>query len=442
MNLIQRLKNRLFTFALLCAIALFAWGSNRYSVQADITANTANTLSEASIKILETLPGTVKISAFIKKGLPIRTQIAQLIDRYKRYKPDLIFTFIDPDLHPEQTKELNIGAEGIILVEYQERIEKLKLIDEFSLTNALLQLANAKERWVTFLSGHGERAPDGQANFDYGQFGKELARRKIQAQTVNLTTIPAIPDNSALLVISSPAVPFLDGELTIIKQYIERGGNLMLLTDPDDKYLGALEQALGIQRLPGTIIDNSAKFYGIKDPSFVLSNAYSQHQITQGFQAITLYPVTAALTINQNTVFQAQALLNSTSESRTETDSIAGEISFNPERNEKQGPLTFAYALTHKTVANSEQRVVVVGDGDFLSNAYIGNVGNLDIGLHIISWLIHDDHFIKIPAKTATDKSLQLSQLTVAFIGFGYLIVIPIVLLGSGLFIWRKRKRY
>ena len=196
-----------------CLLGTLAWLSTRYTAQTDITNNAGNTLSQASQKLLASLPDKVIITAYIKKGQPIRTQIAQLVDRYSRYKSNLILTFIDPDSEPEKTRELNIGPEGIILVEYQGRTEKLTFIDESSLTNALLQLANANERWVTFLTGHGERSPDGTANFDLGQFGKELARRKIKAQTLNLATLPAIPDNSALLVITAPAVPLLAGEM-------------------------------------------------------------------------------------------------------------------------------------------------------------------------------------------------------------------------------------
>ena len=115
------------------------------------------------------------VTAYIKKDQPIRKQIAQLLDRYIRYKPNLQLTFIDPDTDPEKTRELAIGVAGVIVIDYQGRTEKLSFIDESSLTNALLQLANAEERWVSFLSGHGERSPDGRANFDLGQFGAELA---------------------------------------------------------------------------------------------------------------------------------------------------------------------------------------------------------------------------------------------------------------------------
>ncbi len=85
--------------------------------------------------------------------------------------------------------------------------------------------------------------------------------------------------------------------------------------------------------------------------------------------------------------------------------------------------------------------MVVVGDGDFLSNAYLGNGGNLNLGMNIFNWLAHDDSFIAIPAKTAPDTSLNLSKIATGSIGLGFLIVLPLLLLGSGLVIWLKRRK-
>jgi ABC-type uncharacterized transport system involved in gliding motility auxiliary subunit len=436
-----RLKNWGITLALLCLIGALAWLSSRYSAEFDITRNNSNSLSQASQKLLESLPGEIRLIAYIKKDQGIRSQIAQLVDRYKRHKADLTLNFIDPDSQPEKVRELNIDATGAVIVEYQGRSEKLNFIDESSLTNALLQLANAEERWVTFLTGHGERAPDGIANFDFGQFGKELERRKIRAQTLNLAAMPDIPGNSALLVLSAPAVPLLAGEIELLKRYIQQGGNLLLLTDPGNHHLDALLQTQGLRQLPGTLVDSSSKLYGINDPSFVLTSSYSSHPISQGFQTMTLYPVTAALAIGEETDFKPEELLKSAAQSWTETGPIAGKILFDADGDEKQGPLAFAYALTRDLDKKKQQRIVVAGDGDFLSNAYLGNVGNLDIGLRMINWLIHDDRFINIPAKTATDKSLQLSQTGVAVIGFGFLVIIPLLLIATGFYIWRKRKQ-
>jgi ABC-type uncharacterized transport system involved in gliding motility auxiliary subunit len=436
-----RLKSALVTTLLICVLGTLAFLSTRYSIPIDISNNAGNTLSPASQKLLLSLPDKVTITAYIKQGQPIRTQIGQLVDRYNRYKANLTLTFIDPDFEPEKTRELNIGAEGIILVDYQNRIEKLTFIDESSLTNALLQLTNANDRWITFLTGHGERSPEGIANFDFGQFGKELAHRKINAQTLNLATLPAIPDNSALLVIAAPKVALLAGELAIINEYIQRGGNLLLLTDPDNRQLTDLLKPLGIKQLNGVIVDSSATLYGINDPSFVLVSEYTPHPVTKGFQTMTLYPVVAALELDGKTDFTVSPLLSSSAKSWTETGAIKGKIRFDANTQEQQGPLDFAHALNRSINAITQQRIIVIGDGDFLSNAYLGNVGNLDMGLKMVSWLIHDDRFINIPAKTATDKSLQLNRTAISVIGFSFLIIIPLLLIATGFIIWHKRKQ-
>ncbi len=441
MKLSPRLKNSLVTLALVGLLGGLAALTHRFTGQIDITSNASNTLSEASQKILATLHDKVEITAYIKKDATIRLQIEQLIARYQDYKADINLTFVDPASIPEKTRDLNIGSEGGIFIDYQGRLERLVFIDEAALTNALLQLTNANERWVSFLSGHGERAPGGIANFDLGTFGKALDQHKIKAQPLNLATVQAIPHNSNLLVISAPAVPLMEGELTLIKQYIDKGGNLLLLTDPNNTNLNPLLDMLGVRLLAGTLVDGKSKLYGIDDPSFVLASEYTKHPITKGFKTITVYPATAALEVDATSPFKAEVLLSSAKQSWTETNVIAGKIRFDAGGVEKAGPLNFAYALTRKINKDTEQRIVVVGDGDFLSNTYIGNVGNLDMGLRIVNWLIHDDKFIDIPAKTTPDSSLQLSPTAIAVLSFGFLIILPVILLVTGFFVWRRRNR-
>ncbi|MDD1608584.1 MAG: ABC transporter, partial [Methylococcaceae bacterium] len=149
----------------------------------------------------------------------------------------------------------------------------------------------------------------------------------------------------------------------------------------------------------------------------------------------------AALEVDATSPFKAEALLSSAKQSWTETNVIAGKIRFDAGGVEKAGPLNFAYALTRTINKDTEQRIVVVGDGDFLSNTYIGNVGNLDMGLRLVNWLIHDDKFIDIPAKTTPDSNLQLSPTAIAVLSFGFLIILPVLLLVTGFFVWRRRNR-
>jgi ABC-type uncharacterized transport system involved in gliding motility auxiliary subunit len=88
----------------------------------------------------------------------------------------------------------------------------------------------------------------------------------------------------------------------------------------------------------------------------------------------------------------------------------------------------------------AEQRVIVIGDSDFVSNAYLGNGGNIDLGLNLFNWLNHDDRFITITARTANDVNLELSKSAQIVIGFGFLFILPAILLGTGVGIWWRRR--
>ncbi len=435
-----RIKNTLITLIILILLVVLAAVSQRYKAEFDLSDNSSNTLTEASQKILATLTDPVSVQAYIKEP-SLRQQLTQLLDRYQQLKPDFTFKFINPTTVPEKARELKIGVRGAIIIEYHGRTEKLTYLDESSLSNALLQLAHTKERWVTFLTGHGERSPNGRANFDLDLFAQQLEKHRIKVQTINLAQFSTIPDNSSLLILASPAVALLSAELDIITEYINKGGNLLLLTDPGNNNLSSIEQQLGIIKLPGTLVDTSSSLYGIDNPTFVLVSKYTNHPITSHFNNISVFPICSAFTVDKETEFDTEALLSSVKESWTETGPITGKIKFDVDSEEKQGPLPIAYALTRNIPKKAQQRIVVIGDGDFLSNTYLGNVGNAELGFRMINWLTHDDQFIEIPSKKAPGSTLTLTKISIAIIGFGFLLVLPLLLMLIGLYIWRKRKQ-
>ena len=90
---------------------------------------------------------------------------------------------------------------------------------------------------------------------------------------------------------------------------------------------------------------------------------------------------------------------------------------------------------------NKQQRVVVIGDGDFLSNTYLGNGANIELGLHIVNWLSHDDRFISVPSKTTPDVQLELSLAAQLTIALGFLIFLPLTFAGAGVMVWLARRK-
>ena len=458
----SRLGNIVFLLLFLGVVGLLAWLSTRYSFEADWTANGRNTLSDASTALLAKLDGPVTITSYATEDDSVRQAVQTLVNKYQRYKKNLDLRFVNPDLEPNTVRALGISINGELVVAYQGRSENLKELSEQGLTNSLQRLARSGERWLIFLNGHAERNPQGVANHDLGQWGQNLARKGFKIQRHNLVKNPQLPTNTQVLILASPQLDLLPGEVAIIKHYLDSGGNMLWLSDPspDDPQnthlhgLSILAKQLGLGFQPGTIVDPTTQALGVSDPRFALVADYPNHDITQNIDSLSLFPQSHGLITTPVAGWASQRLLQTEARSWSETDKLTGTLHFDRSK-DINGPLTLGIALTrprpsdkanepqaHKGIPAPQQRIVVFGDGDFLANAYLGNGANLSLGMNAINWLAHDDELLNIPVRISSDRQLELSPLAQGIIGFGFLLVLPLLLGGSGLLIgWQRRKR-
>jgi len=140
-----------------------------------------------------------------------------------------------------------------------------------------------------------------------------------------------------------------------------------------------------------------------------------------------------------------QPILRSAAASYTARHADAGAAPpFDAAAGDLRGPLDFGYALTRlsPSPAKNQQRVVVIGDGDFLSNSFLGNGGNRAFGERVFNWLLGDDALVAMPARGAPDRHLALGQRGLDALALVFLIALPLVLAGFGAALaWRRRRR-
>lgn len=447
-----RLNNWLFVVLLLAVAGLLGWVSTRYSYQADWTANGRHSLSDASIKLLRQVKGPLTITAFARDDQGLRDRIRELFDEYRRHDQAIAFSFVDPDADPARAQALNITSDGETVLEYQGRREHVYLsgLTEQNVSNALQRLLRSGERWLVFLDGHGERKPDGQGNRDLSSWVKQLEDKGFKSRSINLAQSASVPDNTTVLVIADPQVDLLPGEVKAVQDYVGRGGNLLWLGDNDPLHgLAPLAQQLGVEFLPGIVVDLTAQQLGIQSAAIAAVTSYTPgNPVTRDFNLLTVFPLAQGLSGKAPEGWQRQVLLQTGPNSWEETGSLtSGQVSFSG-KEDIRGPITIGINLTHDLDkpkgggAVRQQRVIVTGDGDFLSNQYLGNVGNLDLGVNMVNWLSADEQLLDIPAKTAPDTHLQLTPVETSVIGFGFWLGVPLLLLAAGLAVWlRRRKR-
>ena len=106
------------------------------------------------------------------------------------------------------------------------------------------------------------------------------------------------------------------------------------------------------------------------------------------------------------------------------------------------GPLPIALALNRPAPQGpGDQRVLVLGDGDFLSNAHLDNAANRALALRLVQWLTAPEGAASVPARTFQDGELGLTRKQILTVGGGSLAVLPVFFLLTGLVIrWRRRQ--
>jgi ABC-type uncharacterized transport system involved in gliding motility auxiliary subunit len=430
----------LLTILLLIAAGLGLRVAHRYGGAWDVSANARHSLSAASRAVVERLPSPVRFTVIAPEYGSLRAPAQILMDRYRRARPDVVVDFLDPDRNPEQARRLGVRQPVELLIEYDGRSERLGRISEQAVTSALQRLALRGERWVVGLSGHGEASLTGRANFDLGDFGTALARAGYRVQPVSLADTGQLPRNTALLVLAGPQVDLPEAEQQALLRYLADGGNLLwLLGDGGTAQAVDLAAGLGLQRLPGVIVDPAAATVGAADPTVAVVAHYPGHPAVGQLATLSVFPGAVALSAAPQG-WEATALLQTGAQSWNETGPVKGEVTADKARSEHHGPLTLGWALARARADGSRQRVVVVGDADFLSNAVVGNGGNLDLGLNLVRWLAQDDALLDIPPRVAPDRTFELPRPVGLALAATFLVGLPLALVTAGWWIRRRRR--
>jgi gliding motility-associatede transport system auxiliary component len=441
----KHLRAWLFALLLTLIVACLAALSARYGFTSDWSADARATITPQSQTLLADLQGPLVVTAYARPG-ELRAKIGLLVARYRRFKRDLALKFVDPDLDPVATQDAGITIDGELLLHWHGHTQQVTQLDEPDFSDALARLARGNHPLVAFVTGDGERDPSGANAADLGGFVQILSARGVRALPLNLAEAAEVPGNADLVVLASPQAALLPNAVQKLQDYVANGGNLLWLSEPGDDELGLapLARALGIRCLPGVLFDTQAN---AGDPRMLVATRYPSQTITDDFAINTLFPRAVALATQSDSQWNAQPLLESSAQSWNQIAPVdsaqLAQAAFAPDTGELKGPLAFGYALSRlsPSPAKNQQRVVVIGDGDFLSNAYLADAGNLAFGERTIDWLLGDDALAALPPD-APDRVLKPTRTELGVLSFGYLIALPLALILLGLGIgWRRRRR-
>lgn len=457
-----RIQHLIFILLFTSCIGVAGWLSIKYDIRSDWTKGARHSLSEQSLQLLEQLPDAIELRHYQSNDPQLNHAVDEILSRYQQHKKNFHYQLINADIHVEQARKDGVVRYGQSIIEYQDRSERIDQLNEQNLSNALLRLQRDTKPQLLFVTNHGERNPADTSDRGYSQLAQQLTQQGFTLQPINLLQdeLAAFDlHTNPLLILSSLQQPLLETEQQKLLNYIQRGGNLLWLQDPQaDPSQTPLADALQIEFIDGVVVDNNREIHRmlqLKHAAIIPILEYRVHPITEKMQYYTLFTLASALrsiaepakkqTDNTSTEnpWLATELLITSNNSWAELGDYTQQPSFDV-LSELRGPLSIGIAQQRQLTLNDRsvaQRAVIIGDSDFLSNQQLGHGANLDFILKSLNWLTQNEQLLYISPKNAPDLQLDLSATSASVLGIFFLIGLPALLLAGGSLIWYRRRK-
>jgi ABC-type uncharacterized transport system involved in gliding motility auxiliary subunit len=346
------------TLAVLAILGLINFLGTRYHLRADLTESQLFTLAPQSRELVSVLPQPVKVWVFDINQNP---QDRELLENYQRQSSKFKYEYIDPQARPGLAEKFGVKDYGEVYLESGDKRQLVQTVNqnerlsEIRLTSRLQQLTNSTTAKVYLLQGHGERqlSPGKDA---ISQAVQGLGDKNFTTSPLNLGETSKVPQDASVVIVAGPKRGLFEGEVKALQEYLNRGGNLLLMIDPNtDPKLNSLLQEWGVRLDNRLAVDVSGESVVGLGPAAPLVTEYGQHPITKDFgNGNSFYPISRPLEITSVPGVQATPLLRTKPypKSWAESDLQSEKLEFN-EGKDLKGPLTLGVALTRKQTAKS-----------------------------------------------------------------------------------------
>jgi ABC-type uncharacterized transport system involved in gliding motility auxiliary subunit len=427
------------TVAVIAIIGFVNFLGYRHHKRIDLTTEKLYSLSDQTRKVVSDLKKDVKVILFDKDD---EQGLGEQMKDYRNLSSHFSFERIDPQKNLEAASKYKPSKMGEVIVISGERNERPKDNTEQSIVNTIIKVTRDSLKKVCFVEGHGEKKLSSTNEGDgYGVVDKMLKNENYEIKSINLVASNDVPSDCDVLVLAGPKQSLFPQEASAIGKYLEKGGKAMLLIDPDtDPKLDDVLHAWGIQLGNNTVVDVSGvgRFFQL-GPGAPLARSYGSHPITKDFEgSMTFFPLSRSVETIPGSGASPTDLMKTSEESWAETEAASGNVKFD-EGKDKKGPITLGVAAS-KTEGDKEARLVVIGDSDFASNQFFGIQRNGDLFMNSVNWLAQDEDLISIRPKNPADRKVSMTESDQNQLFWIALVLMPLATLGSGVYIWWRRR--
>lgn len=436
----------------------------------DLTTNKLFSLSDVSKEELKNLKQEVQIIGLFDDG-KVGTgseykEVTDLLGLYAK-NTNIKIQYIDPDKNPTIIKQLDadntmdLQSTDFVVKSMVNGIEKKKKLGYYDLfamemdestfqsyktgstaeqgfTGAIKYVTSEVTPVVYFTEGHNEIDVDSQ----YTNVKSYLEKNNFLIKKLNLLTTDKIPDDAAMIILAAPKNDITVTEKDVLTTYLKNGGKAIfmfdyLANDPSYDQFNDLLRGYNVAVNYDKVKENDQNRHLPNDQNTIVMDVSSNTIVPQEFK--TLISNSRSITILKNT----KEYITTTSLMSTSENAI-GEMVTKSKGEDLKGPLDIAVAIENKGGADTS-KILVMGNASFISNnaaeAYGDYYSNsMAFFLQSISWMIDKKDEIIVPEKNYTVNQIQITQLQSGVMGGVLVVVFPLLILGTGLAVFMRRR--
>ena len=458
----------------------------------DVTATKKFSLAPRTAELLKNLQEPVEAKAFFGPPTSEQEEVVQdlvdsLLHEFTIESDKFDYEFVDPDANPEVAREYRVTQYGNIVFEGMERNKRHQVPPsqflEQNFVTGLLIVTGQEQKQVYFLSGHDERRI---LDYERDSDGFGLAHDGILGENYAVSTINVnLPEGEQtllkdreegkvnMLVVAGPRKELLEGEASILDDYLRNGGNALFLLDPDTpQTFRNLLARWGILVGDGHILDQQRSLganseityltqgqYASTIPDPLLDSILRVAKLTTALDTI-YYPGVTSLAPADGVMFfpargdeeeeeESTPTIFGTALAVTSPDSwlIKDAGRSEPRATDIRGPFFPAVALKAIAPLGEEPppspqptSIIVFGDSDFASNGWYHTPDNSDFFLNSVNWLVGDAPLANIRPKASQPRVLTLTRNEFNFVRYSGWLLLPALMALAGSFVWWKRR--
>jgi ABC-type uncharacterized transport system involved in gliding motility auxiliary subunit len=433
---------------LLVGVAGLQVVAERTNRRVDLTTERDLTLAPVTKQVLAELQGPLRVTVFHRRTT--RAQYAPLLERLATESPRVEYALLDLDRYPDRARALGVGQYGGAAIEYEGRRAVVPALPEEQLVGGIMRVLRGEARRVLFTTGHGERTASGDGE-SYGRFVAALATENRRAEPTSLLG-GDVPAGTDLVVVAGPKHDFLPQEVDRLARYLHGGGSALLLLEPGElPNLTAFLASMGIRVTDDFVVDRERSVVGTDGLAAVVELFKRGNPISEPGGAVidsgAVLPSARSVDVTGEVAgVHADAIARTGPSAWAMHDPARARRGDPPDEAAADVPGGASVMVMAELGAESAPhhgRLVVVGDADFASDAYLDLLGNRDLALNAVAWLTEESalagqratHVAEVVRPLSplvlTESQARLLLLAVAVVQPGLVLAIGAVVVGA-----------